>query len=360
MPTTATPPHALETSPAPRRISWWDSLALVVLGLAGGALSYDALRQTAVAIHVRPALTYLFPLVIDGFIAYGVRALLVLRNAPLPLPPLRLDPLRHRHHRKRLGQRPPRHPPQPANPHHRPTPRRHHRRHPLHHRPTRSRRSRPPPHPHHPHQHLVAHARHPRRHRRGPAEPAPDTRPPGARHPAHPPGTPGRRPENRTSRTGPPHRPPTQRGTRRTPQPGPPGPPPARNPDPSPGPRTRPRRRPHRQRGPPHPAHDRTTRGPRPDLTESLPSSTGGPAPPGPPNRTTPKPNRSTPRNPADQNSQTSRSRPSTAPRSLCRHPGRSPGEQRPWHASERTIPPHHQLDRQRPNPLFGPLPGSE
>lgn len=82
MPTTATPPHALETSPAPRRISWWDSLALVVLGLAGGALSYDALRQTAVAIHVRPALTYLFPLVIDGFIAYGVRALLVLRNAP--------------------------------------------------------------------------------------------------------------------------------------------------------------------------------------------------------------------------------------------------------------------------------------
>ena len=36
----------------------------------------------ATAIHVRHALTYLFPAVIDGFIAYGVRALLVLRRAP--------------------------------------------------------------------------------------------------------------------------------------------------------------------------------------------------------------------------------------------------------------------------------------
>ncbi|MFJ4922495.1 hypothetical protein [Streptomyces sp. NPDC088725] len=39
-------------------------------------------RPRPIALHVRPALTYLFPLVIDGFIAYGVRALLVLRNAP--------------------------------------------------------------------------------------------------------------------------------------------------------------------------------------------------------------------------------------------------------------------------------------
>ncbi|WP_408645970.1 DUF2637 domain-containing protein [Streptomyces odonnellii] len=38
----------------------------------------------ATAVHVRPQLTYLFPVVIDGFIAYGVRALLVLREAPLP------------------------------------------------------------------------------------------------------------------------------------------------------------------------------------------------------------------------------------------------------------------------------------
>ncbi|MDT3397728.1 DUF2637 domain-containing protein [Streptomyces sp. B1866] len=56
---------------------------IAILGAAGFALSYDALRQMAVATHVRPALTYLFPVVIDGFIFYGVRALLVLRGAPL-------------------------------------------------------------------------------------------------------------------------------------------------------------------------------------------------------------------------------------------------------------------------------------
>jgi hypothetical protein len=65
-----------------RRTSWWDPFALILLGLAGGALSYDALRQMAVAVHIRPHLAYLFPLVVDGFIAYGVRALLVLRDAP--------------------------------------------------------------------------------------------------------------------------------------------------------------------------------------------------------------------------------------------------------------------------------------
>ncbi|MEZ0064988.1 hypothetical protein ABIA32_000976 [Streptacidiphilus sp. MAP12-20] len=61
---------------------WWDRAAILLLGAAGCALSYDALRQMAFAIHVRPALTWLFPIVIDGFIAYGVRALLVLRGAP--------------------------------------------------------------------------------------------------------------------------------------------------------------------------------------------------------------------------------------------------------------------------------------
>ncbi|MGW5679626.1 DUF2637 domain-containing protein [Streptomyces sp. NPDC003860] len=61
----------------------WDRLAILALGTAGCALSYDALQQMAVAIHIRGFLTYLFPLVIDGFIAYGVRALLVLRTAPL-------------------------------------------------------------------------------------------------------------------------------------------------------------------------------------------------------------------------------------------------------------------------------------
>nr|WP_272923941.1 DUF2637 domain-containing protein [Streptomyces sp. SID3343] len=54
-----------------------------MLGAAGFALSYDALRQMAQAVHVRGPLTLLFPLLIDGFIAYGIRALLVLRTAPL-------------------------------------------------------------------------------------------------------------------------------------------------------------------------------------------------------------------------------------------------------------------------------------
>ncbi|MER5183276.1 DUF2637 domain-containing protein [Streptomyces sp. NPDC002896] len=65
------------------RINGWDRTVVVALGGAGCALSYDALQQMAVAIHVRGLLTYLFPLVIDGFIAYGVRALLVLKDAPL-------------------------------------------------------------------------------------------------------------------------------------------------------------------------------------------------------------------------------------------------------------------------------------
>ncbi|MET8658631.1 DUF2637 domain-containing protein [Streptomyces griseus] len=69
--------------PAVAPIGLWDRLAIVVLGLAGCALSYDALQQMAVAIHIRGYLTYLFPLVVDGFIAYGVRALLVLSKAPL-------------------------------------------------------------------------------------------------------------------------------------------------------------------------------------------------------------------------------------------------------------------------------------
>ncbi|MGW8690212.1 DUF2637 domain-containing protein [[Kitasatospora] papulosa] len=75
----------MNTASAPKtaHISGWDRAAVVALGGAGCALSYDALQQMAVAIHIRGFLTYLFPLVIDGFIAYGIRALLVLRNAPL-------------------------------------------------------------------------------------------------------------------------------------------------------------------------------------------------------------------------------------------------------------------------------------
>ncbi|MFJ9420000.1 DUF2637 domain-containing protein [Streptomyces sp. NPDC101227] len=71
------------TVPIPARINGWDRAAIVALGGAGCALSYDALQQMAIAIHIRGFLTYVFPLVIDGFIAYGVRALLVLRTAPL-------------------------------------------------------------------------------------------------------------------------------------------------------------------------------------------------------------------------------------------------------------------------------------
>ncbi|MFF4453780.1 DUF2637 domain-containing protein [Streptomyces goshikiensis] len=75
----------MTTTSAPKlaHISGWDRAVVIALGGAGCALSYDALQQMAVAIHIRGFLTYLFPLVIDGFIAYGVRALLVLRDAPL-------------------------------------------------------------------------------------------------------------------------------------------------------------------------------------------------------------------------------------------------------------------------------------
>ncbi|MFI0743293.1 DUF2637 domain-containing protein [Streptomyces sp. NPDC021100] len=70
------------TPPPVAPVGAWDRLAIVALGSAGCALSYDALQQMAVAIHVRGFLTYLFPLVIDGFIAYGVRALILTRTAP--------------------------------------------------------------------------------------------------------------------------------------------------------------------------------------------------------------------------------------------------------------------------------------
>ncbi|MFF2657673.1 DUF2637 domain-containing protein [Kitasatospora sp. NPDC058032] len=86
-PTTTTAPPALSVHAAPHdratRATVWDRLAVVLIGAAGFALSFDALQQMAVAIHVRGPLTYVFPFTLDGFIAYGVRALLVLRAAPL-------------------------------------------------------------------------------------------------------------------------------------------------------------------------------------------------------------------------------------------------------------------------------------
>ncbi len=59
----------------------WDRAALIALAALAFALSYNALRQTAAAARVQGPLTYAFPLIIDGFIAYGVRALLILRRA---------------------------------------------------------------------------------------------------------------------------------------------------------------------------------------------------------------------------------------------------------------------------------------
>ncbi|MGW1295897.1 DUF2637 domain-containing protein [Streptomyces sp. NPDC002533] len=71
------------SAPEAAHVTGWDRAFIIALGSAGCALSYDALQQMAVAIHIRGLLTFVFPLVIDGFIAYGVRALLVLRDAPL-------------------------------------------------------------------------------------------------------------------------------------------------------------------------------------------------------------------------------------------------------------------------------------
>lgn len=75
------------THPAPNMkshgsaVGLWDRAALIMLAALAFALSYNALRQTAAAAHVQGPLTYAFPLIIDGFIAYGVRALLILRRA---------------------------------------------------------------------------------------------------------------------------------------------------------------------------------------------------------------------------------------------------------------------------------------
>ncbi|MER5929750.1 DUF2637 domain-containing protein [Streptomyces sp. NPDC002054] len=63
-----------------RGMTAWDRSAIILLGAAGFAFSYDALRQIALAIHARENLSYLFPVFIDGFIAYGVRAIVLLRH----------------------------------------------------------------------------------------------------------------------------------------------------------------------------------------------------------------------------------------------------------------------------------------
>ncbi|MGW8972743.1 DUF2637 domain-containing protein [Streptomyces platensis] len=75
------PLNAPSASPVPLTVAIRAGVAL--LAVAAFALSYDALRQMAAASHIHPALTYAFPLVIDGFIAIGIGALLTLRQAPL-------------------------------------------------------------------------------------------------------------------------------------------------------------------------------------------------------------------------------------------------------------------------------------
>ncbi|MGW9078322.1 DUF2637 domain-containing protein [Streptomyces kronopolitis] len=77
-------PASTSVGPAPTAISGTATirLGIALLGAIGFALSYDALRQMAVAVHISGLLTYAFPLVIDGFIAIGICALIILRTAP--------------------------------------------------------------------------------------------------------------------------------------------------------------------------------------------------------------------------------------------------------------------------------------
>lgn len=78
-------PASTSVGAAPTAISGTATirLGIALLGAIGFALSYDALRQMAVAVHISGLLTYAFPLVIDGFIAIGICALIILRTAPL-------------------------------------------------------------------------------------------------------------------------------------------------------------------------------------------------------------------------------------------------------------------------------------
>jgi Protein of unknown function (DUF2637) len=71
----------LRGGPVHLQMAWWDRLAIMGLGATGFASSYDALRQMALAIHTSEALSWLFPIFIDGFIAYGIRALMLMRNS---------------------------------------------------------------------------------------------------------------------------------------------------------------------------------------------------------------------------------------------------------------------------------------
>ncbi|MEU3350965.1 DUF2637 domain-containing protein [Streptomyces sp. NPDC037389] len=77
------PTTTLTSVSAPAALAASIRTGVALLALAAFALSYDALRQMAAASHIHQVLTYAFPLVIDGFIAIGIGALLVLRTSPL-------------------------------------------------------------------------------------------------------------------------------------------------------------------------------------------------------------------------------------------------------------------------------------
>ncbi|MFF7159457.1 DUF2637 domain-containing protein [Streptomyces sp. NPDC008139] len=81
-PVSPTPSTPIPERTRRRRARPLDSLAILLLGGSACTLSFDALRQVALAAHVRPVLAYLFPIIVDGFIGYGVRAILLLRDAP--------------------------------------------------------------------------------------------------------------------------------------------------------------------------------------------------------------------------------------------------------------------------------------
>lgn len=82
-PAIATHPDTRQPGRSAHSATGWDRAAVGLLGVLGFALSYSALQQMATAVHVLRPLSYAYPPLVDGFIAYGVRALLVLRIAPL-------------------------------------------------------------------------------------------------------------------------------------------------------------------------------------------------------------------------------------------------------------------------------------
>ncbi|OKK18460.1 hypothetical protein AMK16_19425 [Streptomyces sp. CB00455] len=81
------PSHAIPSSPTPSparpKLAVAIRTGVALMALGAFALSYDALRQMAAASHVHAALTYVFPLLVDGFIALGIGALMVLHAGPL-------------------------------------------------------------------------------------------------------------------------------------------------------------------------------------------------------------------------------------------------------------------------------------